>query len=57
VGEGEDESACIACMTNKRCCVGYPCGHMVLCISCARRSLASCAVCRKPLKELMYVFY
>lgn len=48
-----DDDACIICMTRKPRTLTVPCGHVGLCIMCARkRVITTCPLCRAELTEI-----
>lgn len=64
--EGEDEKShennpkCVVCIENKACIVNIDCGHLCLCIGCSKqlyKKWGGCPTCRKPLENLLKVFY
>lgn len=48
VKDGDDDSACVICLENKKICVIRPCKHLCLCATCssAEKALEQCPVCR-----------
>lgn len=55
----EDVTICTVCYEQKVNCCILPCGHHVLCMSCATRVKEdgnSCIVCRKPIADLIHTY-
>ena len=55
--ETEDETkACSVCLTNVKCCLVQPCGHLCLCIGCSRAVERKCPMCRKPITRIQRIY-
>lgn len=48
----DEDTACIACMEVARDTIIVPCGHLVLCQSCAK-GITTCPMCRMAVSELI----
>ena len=46
----EDKDSCLVCVSETRNCTLFPCGHHVLCMSCAS-ALPCCPVCRQVIAD------
>jgi hypothetical protein len=58
-----EESSCVICLENKKCCLIDPCGHAVLCVSCARgyeeqikSNAFNCPVCRIKVEKIIRIY-
>ena len=47
---------CVVCLDEERACVMVPCGHRVLCTSCAAGQWDECPVCRAKCDSVMRVY-
>ena len=47
---------CVVCLDEERACVMVPCGHRVLCTSCAAERWDECPVCRAKCDSVMRVY-
>lgn len=53
----ESTAQCTICLTNKKCVVSSPCGHIVSCVSCAKQLQPKCPMCRARINQLVKVFF
>ncbi|MCK9357724.1 MAG: hypothetical protein M0R22_11375 [Dehalococcoidia bacterium] len=50
--------ACVVCMVNRRRMAFADCGHLCLCLACARKITGACPMCRVPIRHNMIkIFY
>ena len=56
---GEDErNTCVMCMSEPRDCVLVDCGHICVCITCARGLIPhQCLICRKRILQVIPVYH
>ena len=47
---------CCICLTEKACKAAIPCGHLILCESCAVRHKGSCPICRHTVFSWLHVY-
>jgi hypothetical protein len=50
---------CVACESNERNSLFFPCRHLVFCLDCAKRHTMDsnlCPICRTSIKEVMNIF-
>jgi len=51
---------CLVCLTFKKSCVIYPCGHLILCNLCLQtfkdQRIQNCPVCRNPIKDIIQAY-
>lgn len=59
--EPEAKEDCIICYDAVRCAVCVPCGHVAMCLSCARKvksaSRRVCPVCRARVSDIIKIFH
>lgn len=54
------DSECVICMNDKVNCVLYRCGHMCLCIKCARETMdvnGICPICRQIIMDVIKIYH
>ena len=61
VSKGRGLSACVICLSNEIKTVFLGCGHMALCLKCAREYVRSagdlrCVICKVPIYRIKRVF-
>ena len=54
-GEGSMHTDCVICMTQMRCRMLRPCGHVCVCAACAS-DLRDCPICRRVVKSTLPAF-
>lgn len=56
----DDHNQCIVCLEAARSHALVPCGHYIMCATCAAESLArnpECPCCRKPVEGVIRIYY
>lgn len=53
----EEKSTCVVCMSNVPDSVVIPCGHVVLCWSCAKSIKTHCPVCRAKFSGKYKIYF
>lgn len=55
-----ESKSCLVCLTFKKSCVIYPCGHLILCNLCLKtfkdQRIKNCPVCRTPIKDIIQAY-
>jgi hypothetical protein len=56
---GEDEKACVVCLERRITTVIVPCGHAVLCVTCAGQYAKNdiCPICRKQADQIIRMYH
>lgn len=50
------EDSCVICFERKRKCVIRPCKHFSLCVTCSRKKLDECPICRVKITSIESLF-
>lgn len=56
-----ENNECVICMTNRKNCAFYPCGHQCLCKECSDRFKKEarhqvCPICRNRVQDIIRVY-
>lgn len=54
--DGGGEDSCVICFERKRKCVIRPCKHFSLCVTCSRKKLDECPICRVKITSIESLF-
>jgi len=52
---GDDEKACVVCLTNKLNTCILDCGHVCACSACVE-ALKTCPLCRRDIRKVVQIF-